>query len=105
MIFKKLKKDDSVKVIAGKDIGKEGKIIGLDSKRGKILVENINLISKAIKRKNEKEQGGITKVEAFIDRSNVLLICPKCKESTRVGFKIGDISKKRVCKKCKAEID
>ncbi len=103
--FKKLKKDDVVKVIAGKSVGKTGKVLSVDREKGRVLVEGANIVKKTVKKTNENQAGGIQDMEAYLNISNVMLICPKCKKETRVGFVETADSKKRVCKKCKAEID
>jgi len=104
--YKKIKKDDNVKVIAGKDLGKSGKVLEVDRKKGRVLIEGINLVKKAMRKTKENQQGGIKDIEAFLNISNVKLICPKCKKPARVGFKINDDNKrKRICKKCNADID
>ena len=108
MKYNKLKKGDTVKVIAGKDVSKAvntGKIVTVDREKGRVVVEGMNMVRKTIRRRNQNEQGGIKDVEAFMDISNVMLVCPKCKEATRVGFVVKDGKKVRVCKKCKAEIN
>lgn len=105
MKYNKLKKNDTVKIITGKDVGKTGKILNIDREKGRVMVEGLNLVRKTIKRKSENEQGGIKNIEAFIDISNVMLVCPNCKETARVGFLIKDGKKSRICKKCSKNID
>ena len=105
MTFKKIKKEDTVKVIAGKDVGKTGKVLSVDREKGKVLVEGDNIVKKTFKKTSENQAGGIKDIEAYLDISNVMLICPKCKKDTRVGFVINGDEKKRIFKKCKAEID
>ncbi len=105
MIFKKIKKDDNVKVIAGKDAGKNGKILSVDREKGRVLVDGLNMVKKTMKKTNENQTGGIKDIEAYLNISKVMLVCPKCKKDTRVGFVVVNGDKKRFCKKCKAEID
>lgn len=105
MKFNKLKKGDTVKVIAGKDVSKTGNIIAIDREKGRVMVEGLNMVRKTIKKRNQNEQGGIKDVEAFMDISNVMIVCPKCKKTTRVGFFVKDGKKTRVCKKCSASIE
>ena len=93
----KIKKDDMVKVIAGKDKGKEGKVIAVDTKTGKITVEGINLATKHQKPAAGSPEGGILKKENPIDVSNVMLVVDG--KATRVGFKVEDGKKVRVAKK------
>mgnify|MGYP001354868688 CR=1 FL=1 len=94
----RLKKDDLVKVIAGKDKGKEGKVVEVDHKNNRVVVEGVN-ISKMHKKKTEKSDGGIIEVSRSIHQSNVSLLCPDKKVPTKVGFKaIKDGNKKRFSK-------
>jgi large subunit ribosomal protein L24 len=93
---KRLKKDDLVKVITGKDKGKEGKVLELDHKNNRVVVEGIN-ITKLHKKKTDKSEGGIIEVSKSIHQSNVALLCPEKKVITKIGFKsIKDGNKKRV---------
>ncbi|MBN1494408.1 50S ribosomal protein L24 [Candidatus Peregrinibacteria bacterium] len=101
----KVKTNDNVIVIAGKNRGKSGKILRTMEKEKKIVVEKINLITKHIK-KTQQKPGSKIQHEAPIDVSNVMVICPNCKKATRVGYKILENGKKqRVCKKCKESLD
>lgn len=104
-VYKKIKKDDTVKVIAGKDLGKAGKILEVDRKKGKVLVQGINMVKKTMRKSQDNPNGGIKEMEAFIDISNVMLLDPKTKEPTKVGFKINDGKKVRYSKKSGVEID
>ena len=99
-----IKKDDKVVVLSGKDKGKEGKILSADPKALKVIVEGVNVATKHQKPRKQGEEGGIIKVETPIYASKVQLVCPKCGKATRVGHKIADGKKVRVCKKCGAEI-
>ncbi len=101
----KLKINDTVLIIAGKDKGKKGKIMRLDRKNNKIVVEKINIRTKHIKKTSEKP-GEIVKFEAQIDASNTMLICPNCSKATRVGYIKDEKNKKvRNCKKCSEQLD
>ena len=100
----KIKKDDKVVVVSGKDKGKQGKILVADPKGGKVIVEGVNVATKHQKPQGQNQEGGIIKVETPIYASKVQLVCPKCGKATRVGFKLADGKKVRVCKKCGAEI-
>ncbi len=102
----KIKKDDLVLIIAGKDRGRKGKVIMAIPKENKVIVEGLNIIKKTIKPRREGEKGKIVELPRPIDVSNAKLICPSCKKATRVFLKrIKDKKKKfRVCKKCNAEI-
>ena len=99
-----IKKDDKVVVLSGKDKGKQGKILVSDPKANKVIVEGVNTATKHQKPRKQGEEGGIIKVETPIYVSKVQLVCPKCGKATRVGHKIADGKKVRVCKKCGAEI-
>jgi large subunit ribosomal protein L24 len=99
-----IKKGDTVKILAGKDSGKTGKILAVDIKKGKVLVEGANMYKKHNKPKRQDEKGSVVNVSRFINASNVLLICPRCGQSTRVGHKIEGGKKLRICKKCKSTI-
>ena len=100
----KIKKDDKVIVLSGKDKGKQGKILVSDPKAMKVIVEGVNVATKHQKPRQQGQEGGIIKVETPIYVSKVQLVCPKCGKATRVGHKIADGRKIRVCKKCGAEI-
>ena len=100
----KIKKDDKVVVLSGKDKGKQGKVLLCDPKAGKVTVEGVNVATKHQKPRKQGEEGGIIKVETPIYASKVQLVCPKCGKATRVAHKITDGKKVRVCKKCGAEI-
>ena len=103
MAMMKIKKDDLVKVIAGKDKGKEGKILVVDRKKGRVIVEGVNMISKHQKPNAANQQGGIVNKEAPIDASNVMLVVKG--KATRVGFKMEGDKKVRVAKATGEVID
>lgn len=92
----KIKKDDMVKVIAGKDKDKEGKVIAVNKKDGKVLVEGVNMITKHTKPSAANQNGGIVHQEAPIDASNVMYLHKGA--ATRVGFKVDGDKKVRVAK-------
>ncbi len=100
-----VKRGDTVVVLAGKDNGKTGKILVSYPKKNRVLVEGVNIVTKAKKPKSAQEKGGIFKEEAPIDASNVMVICPVCGKATRVAHSIVDGKKSRVCKKCGASLD
>ena len=99
-----IKRDDKVVVISGKDKGKEGKVLSVNPKAGKVIVEGISVASKHSKPRKQGEKGGIIKVETPIYACKVQLVCPKCGKATRVAHKVTGDKKVRVCKKCGAEI-
>ncbi len=101
-----LKKDDKVKVIAGKDKGKIGKVLKIQEKKQRILVENINMIKRHSRPSAQNRQGGIIEREAGIHCSNVMLMCNKCMTPVRIKMQtLEDGKKKRVCRKCAETID
>jgi len=99
----KIKKGDTVKVITGKDKGKEGKVISVDVQKGKVVVEGVNMITKHSKPSQANPNGGIVQKEAAIDSSNVMLVVGG--KATRVGFEVKDGKKVRVAKATGAVID
>ena len=102
----KIKKDDKVKIIAGKDKGKVGKVLKVNAKKNRLLVENINIVKRHTKPNPQNRQGGILESEAPIHWSNVMLMCNKCIEPVRVKSKTLDDGKKvRICRKCDEIID
>ena len=97
-----VKTGDTVKIISGRDRGKQGKVIAVSPKEGKVIVEKCNLVTKHVKPRRMGEQGGIVKAEAAIYASKVQVVCPRCGKQTRVGHKIlSDGKKERICVKCK----
>jgi len=100
----KVKKGDSILIIAGKDKGRTGKIMKALPKDNKILIEGINLKKKHVRPKREGEKGQVVEIPAVMDVSNVKLICPKCGKVTRVGYLIEGDQKFRICKQCKQKI-
>jgi len=99
----KIKKGDTVKVIAGKDNGKEGKVVSVDPKNGKVVVEGVNIIKKHTKPSMANQNGGIITMEAPIDASNVMYVHKG--QPTRIGFKIENDKKVRFAKKTGDVID
>lgn len=105
----KIKTGDKVKLITGKDKGKTGKVLQVFPETGRASIENVNLLIKHLRPNKRGEKGQRVEFPAAMDLSNVMLVCPKCKKTTRVGHqfidkKIEDRIKKqkvRVCKKCK----
>lgn len=93
----KIKRDDMVKVIAGKDKGKTGRVIKVDRDKGRVIVQGLNMVRKAVKPKNQNDKGGIIDVEASLHLSNVMLVDKKG-NGTRVGFEMKGDKKVRVAK-------
>ncbi|OAD64352.1 50S ribosomal protein L24 [Pediococcus parvulus] len=100
-----VKNGDKVRVISGKEKGKEGTIIKTLAKKNRVVVEGLNKVKKHQKASNSNPQGGIIDVEAVIDASNVMLIDPSTNEPTRVGYKVVDGKKVRFAKKSGETID
>lgn len=100
----KLIKGDLVKIVRGKDKGKTGKIEKVFTKEEKVLVEGVNQFKRHVKARQQGQQSEIVTITKPLGIANVALICPKCKEQTRVGYVISKETKQRICKKCKAEI-
>lgn len=99
----KIKRGDLVKVLLGKDNGKEGKVLRVDHKSGKVTVEGVNMVKRHV-RSMQGMEGGIVDLAKPLDISNIALICPNCKQVTRVGMKVNGDAKQRVCKKCQGVI-
>jgi large subunit ribosomal protein L24 len=105
-----IKKDDTVRVMTGKDRGKQGRVIHVQPREGRIMVDGVGRAKKATratgargKKGQQLSQGGIIDTELFIDISNVQLVCPNCGEPTRVGYRIDGDDKFRVCRKCEVD--
>ncbi|MFC2065799.1 50S ribosomal protein L24 [Chloroflexota bacterium] len=102
----KIRKNDTVLVIAGKDKGKKGKVRSTHPKKGQILVEGVNFIKKHAKATGQVRQAGIIELEVPIHISNIMLLCDKCNHPTQVGFQFLEDSRKvRVCRSCREVID
>lgn len=100
----KLKIGDQVLITAGKDKGRKGKISKISPKDGTVLVPGINMFKRHIKRKDEKNPGGIVDIARPLPTGKVALFCPKCSRATRIGYSILKDEKVRVCRKCDQEI-
>jgi len=99
-----IKSNDIVLIIAGKDKGKSGKVNEVFPKSNRIIVEGLNIMKKHVKPKKEGEKGQRVEIPRSINVSNVKLVCPKCKQATRVGHRIIGKDKTRICKKCLQDI-
>ena len=95
----KIRKDDTVQVLAGKDKGKRGTVLRVDLKKETVLVSGVNIVKKAMRKKSQQDQGGIAEIEAPLNISNVAIVCKKC-GPTKIGYKIDGDKKVRVCRKC-----
>ncbi len=102
----KIRKDDNVLVIAGKDRGKKGKVRFVYHKRGRVLVEGINLVKRHLRASGQVRQAGIIEREAPLPVSNVMLLCNKCNHPARIGYRfLGEGKKVRFCHSCGEVID
>jgi large subunit ribosomal protein L24 len=99
----KLRKNDVVKVISGREKGKTGRILRIDREKMRALVEGLNMVKKAVKQRKQNEKGGITSIEAPLSVSKLMIVCKKC-GPTRIGYKMDGDAKKRVCRKCGGEL-
>jgi large subunit ribosomal protein L24 len=101
-----IRKDDKVKVIVGKDQGKIGKVLKVDRKKNRILIEKINMVKRHSKPSNQNRQGGIIEKEMPIQSSNVMVMCGKCVGPARIKMqRLEDGKKIRVCVKCNEALD
>ena len=102
----KIRKNDTVLVITGKDKGKKGKVRFAYPKKELVLVEGVNFIKKHTKARGQVRQAGIIEMEVPIHISNIMLLCDKCNHPTQVGFHfLEDGGKVRVCRSCREVID
>ena len=95
----KIRKDDTVQVIAGKDKGKTGNVLRVLPAKNAVIVSGINIVKKAMRKRSQQDQGGIAEIEAPLNISNVAIVCKKC-GPTKIGYKIDGDKKIRVCRKC-----
>ena len=100
----KIKKNDQVKILVGKDRGKTGKVLRVIAAENKVVVEGVNIVKKHMKPRKEGEVGQRVEIPGKASISNVMLICSKCGKPTRVGYSVTDKNKFRICKQCKAEL-
>lgn len=101
----KIKKGDNVLIKLGKDSGKAGKVSKSLPKLNKIIISGLNVAKKHSRPTRKNPHGGIIDLHMPVDASNVLIICPRCNKTTRVGYKLTEKSKLRICKKCKETLD
>jgi len=100
----RIKKGDTVQVLAGNDKGKTGEVLEVMPKDSKVVVKGVNVRKKHIKPRKQGEEGGIIPVECAINSAKVNVVCSKCGKATRVEYKIEKDKKVRICKKCGAVI-
>lgn len=95
----KIHKDDTVQVLAGKDKGAKGTVVRIIPKKDAVIVSGVNIVKKAMKKRSQQNQGGISEIEAPLNISNVAIVCKKC-GPTKIGYKLDGNKKIRVCRKC-----
>ncbi|HOW35960.1 MAG TPA: 50S ribosomal protein L24 [Candidatus Omnitrophota bacterium] len=101
----KIKKNDNVEVISGKDKGKKGRVLAIFPSENKALIENINLVKKAQRRTQQNQKGGIVSIESPIQMSKLMLVCKQCNKGVRFKTNVlKDKSKLRECKRCGAAV-
>ncbi|MEA3544474.1 MAG: 50S ribosomal protein L24 [Thermodesulfobacteriota bacterium] len=101
-----VKKNDMVKIIAGKEQGKTGKVLRVFPAKGRVVVENLNVIKRHTRPNQLNPEGGIVEKEAPLSISNVMLVCGSCNQAARTGVRLlEDGSKTRYCKKCNESVD
>ena len=106
MALQRLRKDDTVMVIAGRERGKTGKVLRVLGDRDRVIVGRVNLVKRHVKPRGVQQPGGIQEKEAPLHVSNVVPICPRCNKPTRVGTKtLAAGEKQRVCRRCGETLD
>ncbi len=100
----RIRKGDNVQVLSGNDKGKTGEVLEVLQKEDKVVVKGVNVRKKHVKARKQGEEGGIIPVECAIPASKVNVVCPKCGKVTKVGYRVDNDKKVRVCKKCGAEL-
>lgn len=101
----KIKTNDTVQLLSGKEAGKTGKVVQVFPKENKIVVEGLHIMKKHVRARGEGQKGQVLELSSPIAVGKVMLVCSKCGKPTRVGFKVEANEKKRVCKKCDQIID
>jgi large subunit ribosomal protein L24 len=106
-----IKKDDNVRVMAGKDRGKTGRVVRVQPREGRVMVDGVALAKKHQRSSGKRstsgqqlQQGGIIDVETYVNISNVQIVCKSCGQPTRVGHRIEGDAKVRICRKCQEEL-
>jgi len=99
-----IKKGDTIKILAGKDRGKTGKVLHVDTKTSKVTVEGCNMAKRHMRPKKQGEKGEIVSIPRPIDISNVAIVCGNCKKTARITYRVDGKSKVRACAKCEAAL-
>ncbi len=100
----RIRKGDNVQVLSGNDKGKTGEVLEVMQKEDKVVVKGVNVRKKHVKARKQGDESGIIPVECAIPASKVNVVCPKCGKVTKVGYRVDNDKKVRVCKKCGAEL-
>lgn len=100
----KIKKGDKVKVMSGKDKSRDGVVERVYKEAQKLIIPGVNIYKKHVKKNDKLPQGGVVEIPGPLDVAKVMLICPKCSKTTRVGYEVDKKKKFRVCKKCKSRM-
>ncbi len=100
----RIRKGDNVQVLSGNDKGKTGEVLEVIQKEDKVVVKGVNVRKKHVKARKQGDESGIIPVECAIPASKVNVVCPKCGKVTKVGYRVDNDKKVRVCKKCGAEL-
>ncbi|MBU0546050.1 50S ribosomal protein L24 [Patescibacteria group bacterium] len=101
----KIKTNDKVKIVRGKDSGKEGKVIQVFANENKVVVEGANIMKKHVRSRKGGDKGQTIELAAPLRVENVMMLCPRCNRAARVGYKMDGDRKKRACHKCHEFID
>jgi large subunit ribosomal protein L24 len=99
----KLRKNDTVKVMTGREKGKTGRVVTIDRVKMRAVVEGLNMVKKAVKQKKQNQKAGITSIEAPLALGKLMIVCKKC-GPTRIGYLVSESGKKRVCRKCGGDL-
>lgn len=100
----KIKKNDNIIMLSGKDRGKTGKVSIVLPRDSKIVVEGLNLVKRHVRARKQGQKGQIISKERAVPASSVALVCKSCGKPTRIGYKVEGENKVRICKKCKSEV-
>ncbi|HUX02368.1 MAG: 50S ribosomal protein L24 [Phycisphaerae bacterium] len=99
-----IRRDDTVEVMAGDDKGARGRVLRVEPRKDRAIIEGINRVYRHLRRSRKNPQGGRLEIEAPVHLSNLLPVCPKCSKATRVGFRTDESGKKfRTCRRCGAQ--
>jgi large subunit ribosomal protein L24 len=106
MVSSRIVRDDTVKVLAGRDKGKQGRVLAVDRQRGRVLVEHVMMVKKHVRPNPQKQiKGGIAESEAYFSISNVMIVCPTC-GPVRIAVEVAeDGSRTRVCRRCGSTLE